>query len=122
MFVNRFGEPLSASGVRFKLAAYVKAVAETEPSLQTKHVTPDSFRHAVHFVSAGVDITIIRNWLGHVSLDSTNHYAKANLETGERHWNWSTSDAGRSSVCVFQKVLAPISVSRGPQWSAPPPD
>ena len=28
-----------------------------------------------------VDITIIRSWLGHVSLDTTNHYAKANLET-----------------------------------------
>jgi site-specific recombinase XerD len=61
----------------------VKAAAETVPSLQTKHVTPHSFRHAtaVHLVSAGVDITVIRSWLGHVSLDTTNHYAKANLET-----------------------------------------
>ena len=83
MFVNRYGEPLSASGVRFKLAAYVKAAAETSPSLRTKHVTPHSFRHAtaVHLVSAGVDVTVIRSWLGHVSLDTTNHYARANLET-----------------------------------------
>ncbi|MEX2696667.1 tyrosine-type recombinase/integrase [Rhizobium mongolense] len=87
LFVNRYGEPLSASGVRFKLAAYVKTAAETVPSLQTKHVTPHSFRHAtaVHLVSAGVDITVIRGWLGHVSLDTTNHYAKANLEKSERH-------------------------------------
>lgn len=83
LFVNRYGEPLSASGLRFKLAAYLKAAAETMPSLQTKHVTPHSFRHAtaVHLVSAGVDITVIRSWLGHVSLNATNHYAKANLET-----------------------------------------
>jgi integrase len=83
LFVNRYGEPLSVSGVRFKLAAYVNAAAETMPSLQTKHVTPHSFRHAtaVHLVSAGVDITVTRNWLGHVSLDTTNHYAKANHET-----------------------------------------
>jgi site-specific recombinase XerD len=83
LFVNRYGEPLSASGVRFKLAAYVKAAAETLPSLRTKHVTPHSFRHAtaVHLVSAGVDVTVIRSWLGHVSLDTTNHYARANLET-----------------------------------------
>lgn len=46
LFVNRYGEPLSASGVRFRLIAYVKAAAETMPSLQTKHVTPHSFRHA----------------------------------------------------------------------------
>jgi hypothetical protein len=35
----------------------------------------------VHLVAAGVDITVIRSWLGHVSLDTTNHYAQANLET-----------------------------------------
>ena len=83
VFVNRYGAPLSASGVRFKLAEYVHAAASTVPSLGSKHVTPHSFRHAtdVHLVAAGVDITVIRSWLGHVSLDTTNHYAQANLET-----------------------------------------
>jgi integrase/recombinase XerC len=45
------------------------------PSLASKYVTPHSFRHAtvVHLVAAGVDITVIRSWLGHVSLDTTSH-------------------------------------------------
>jgi site-specific recombinase XerD len=83
IFVNRYGVPLGASGVRFKLAKYVQAAAGTVPSLKSKDVTPHSFRHAtaVHLVAAGVDITVIRSWLGHVSLDTTNHYAQANLET-----------------------------------------
>jgi site-specific recombinase XerD len=83
IFVNRYGLPMGASGVRFKLADYVAAAAETTPSLRSKHVTPHSFRHAtaVHLVAAGVDITVIRSWLGHVSLDTTDHYAQANLET-----------------------------------------
>jgi len=83
IFVNRYGVPLGASGVRFKLANYVEAAAQTVPSLASKRVTPHSFRHAtaVHLVAAGVDITVIRSWLGHVSLDTTNHYAQANLET-----------------------------------------
>jgi site-specific recombinase XerD len=83
IFVNRYGVPLGASGVRFKLARYVNAAAQTTPSLTSKHVTPHSFRHAtaVHLVAAGVDVTVIRSWLGHVSLDTTNHYAQANLET-----------------------------------------
>ena len=82
IFVNRYGAPLGASGVRFKLAAYVEAATEVSPSLESKRVTPHSFRHAtaVHLVAAGVDITVIRSWLGHVSLDTTNHYAQANLE------------------------------------------
>jgi site-specific recombinase XerD len=83
LFVNRYGAPLGASGVRFKLAQYVAAAAEKVPSLASKKVTPHSFRHAtaVDLVAAGVDITVIRSWLGHVSLDTTNHYAQANLET-----------------------------------------
>ena len=82
MFVNGYGDPLGASGVRFKLAAYVAAAARTVLTLGSKKVTPHSFRHAtaVHLVSAGVDITVIRSWLGHVSLDTTNHYAQANLD------------------------------------------
>ncbi len=83
IFVNRYGVPLGASGFRFKLARYINDAAKVAPSLKEKHVTPHSFRHAtaVHLVAAGVDITVIRSWLGHVSLDTTNHYAQANLET-----------------------------------------
>lgn len=103
LFINRYGEPLSASGVRFKLAAYVKAAAETSPTLRDKHVTPHAFRHAtaVHLISAGVDVTVIRSWLGHVSLDTTNHYARANLETKRK---------------ALEKVGAPETPTRQPSW------
>ena len=103
IFVNRYGEPLGASGVRFKLAAYVKEAAKSVPTLRTKHVTPHSFRHAtaVHLVAAGVDITVIRSWLGHVSLDTTNHYAQANLETKRR---------------ALERVSAPAASNLPPSW------
>jgi site-specific recombinase XerD len=83
LFVNRYGAPLGASGVRFKLAQYVQAAARAVPSLASKKVSPHTFRHAaaVHLVAAGVDVTVIRSWLGHVHLDTTNHYAQANLDT-----------------------------------------
>jgi site-specific recombinase XerD len=82
-FVNRYGEPLGAAGVRFKLKQYVVAAARKVPSLATKRVTPHTWRHSVgvQLVAAGVDVTVIRNWLGHARLDTTNHYARANLET-----------------------------------------
>lgn len=83
IFRNRYGEPLGAAGVRFKLQHYVLRAAEKMPSLKGKHVSPHTFRHAmgVAMVAAGVDITVIRSLMGHVSLDTTNHYARANLET-----------------------------------------
>jgi site-specific recombinase XerD len=86
VFVNRYGQPLGAAGVRYRLEQYVAAAAKSLPTLVKKRITPHTFRHTVGvaLVSAGVDVTVIRNWLGHVSLDTTNHYARANLETKRR--------------------------------------
>ena len=86
LFVNRYGQPLGAAGVRFKLAQYVQAAGKELPSLQKKRVHPHTFRHTagVQLVAAEVDVTVIRSWLGHVRLDTTNHYARANLETKRR--------------------------------------
>ncbi len=43
-----------------------------------RHITPHVLRHttAVHLLEAGVEINVIRGWLGHVSLDTTNRYAE----------------------------------------------
>lgn len=82
LFVNRYGQPLGASGLRSKLARYIAAAAEGAPSLRNKRITPHTFRHAaaVSLVSSGNDVTVIRDWLGHASLDTTYLYARANLE------------------------------------------
>jgi site-specific recombinase XerD len=34
---------------------------------------------AVHLLESGVDVNVIRRWLGHVSLDTTNRYAEINI-------------------------------------------
>jgi site-specific recombinase XerD len=83
LFVNCYGNPLGAAGVRFKLNQYVRCAAQTMPSLAKKDISPHTFRHAagVMLVSAGTDVTVIRSFLGHERLDTTNLYARANLET-----------------------------------------
>ena len=86
IFANRYGRPLHASGVRFRLRQHVAAAAKHHPRLREKHVTPHTFRHtaAVHLVAAGVDVTVIQSWLGHAHLDTTFLYAQANVETKRR--------------------------------------
>ncbi len=83
IFVNRYGQPLSAAGIRFKLKQYVQSASLQVPSLAKKRITPHTWRHSVgvQLVAAGVDVTVIRSWLGHARLDTTNHYARANLDT-----------------------------------------
>jgi site-specific recombinase XerD len=83
IFCNRYGRKLGASGVRFQLHQYIASACKTVPSLSAKRISPHTFRHttAVHLIASGVDITVIRSWLGHAQLDTTNHYAQANLQT-----------------------------------------
>ena len=61
---------------------YARKVTAKMPELAAKRVGPHSIRHtcASHLLRAGVDINTIRAWLGHVSLDTTNVYAEADLE------------------------------------------
>jgi integrase/recombinase XerD len=43
------------------------------------------FRHtvAVHLLEAGTEPNVIRGWLGHVSLNTTNRYAEINIRAKE---------------------------------------
>ena len=103
LFVNRYGHPLGASGVRFKLKKYVAAAARKVSSLGGKRISPHKFRHAtaVSLVAAGVDVTVIRSWLGHASLDTTNIYARANLETKRK---------------ALEKVDPSVRPGKPPRW------
>jgi site-specific recombinase XerD len=103
IFVNRYRSPLTASGVRFRLRQYVQAATKRVPTLSKKRVTPHVFRHstAVHLIAAGVDVTVIRSWLGHAHLDTTNHYAQANLETKRK---------------ALEQVDAKLRPAKPPRW------
>jgi hypothetical protein len=48
--------------------------------LLTREPTCDSTFNGHPSAGAGVDINTIRAWLGHVSLETTNRYAEADLE------------------------------------------
>ena len=82
VFVNHRGEILTRYGVRYLLNKYVQIATKNCPSLKEKHIHPHSIRHtcAMHLLESGVDINTIRAWLGHVHIDTTNRYARINLE------------------------------------------
>lgn len=48
-------------------------------------MSPHVFRHtcAVHLVESGVEINVIRGWLGHADLTTTNRYAQINTKAKE---------------------------------------
>lgn len=51
-----------------------------------RRVTPHLLRHtaAVHLLESGVEVNVIRGWLGHVSLETTNRYAEITMRAKEK--------------------------------------
>jgi site-specific recombinase XerD len=81
LFVNHHGRPLSRSGIANIIQRYAARAATTTPSLQGLRVTPHTLRHttAMHLLQSGVELNVIRSWLGHVSIATTNRYIEIDL-------------------------------------------
>lgn len=81
VFTSRRGQALTRYGiyklVRRHTAHLQKRGADTTP----RPISPHVFRHstAVHLLESGVEVNVIRAWLGHVSLETTNRYAEITL-------------------------------------------
>ena len=81
LFVNRHGQSLSRSGIANLIERYTIKAAATTPGLQGQRVTPHTFRHttAMHLLQSGVEVNVIRSWLGHASISTTSHYIEIDL-------------------------------------------
>jgi site-specific recombinase XerD len=82
LFVNQDGSRLTRFGVRYIISRRVSNAAPACPSLLTRRVTPHTFRHttAMHLLQSNVDLSMIRSWLGHSSIETTNGYVEIDLE------------------------------------------
>jgi integrase/recombinase XerD len=83
VFVSQQRKPLTRFGI-YKIVKRHTATLKCS-ALGEGHggLFPHAFRHstAVHLLEVGVEVNVIRGWLGHVSLDTTNRYAEITLRT-----------------------------------------
>jgi integrase/recombinase XerD len=105
VFLSTGGRPLT----RFGLYKLVRRHTVSVPTGENQRaVSPHVFRHttAVHLLESGVDVNVIRGWLGHVGLDTTNRYAEINIrmkqEALEACQPPSTSSVGPPRRPVWQ--------------------
>lgn len=82
VFCNRAGTRLSRDGVAYLLRKYTAMAARTSPAFRRRRVSPHTLRHscAAALLQSGVDITVIRDYLGHASIATTNRYVATNLK------------------------------------------
>lgn len=83
LFINQRGQRLTRFGIGRLVARYLRLAAERCSSLRGKQLSTHSFRHstAVHLLEHGAEMHVIKAWLGHRSVRSTDHYLDLNLQS-----------------------------------------
>jgi integrase/recombinase XerD len=76
-------QPLTRYGI-YKIVR--RHAADLDDSRTGRRVSPHTFRHtaAVHLLEAGVEVNVIRGWLGHADLTTTNRYAEINTKAKQQ--------------------------------------
>jgi site-specific recombinase XerD len=83
---NRFGRPLTRSGVAWQLQVILRHARKTVASVSQTKISPHIVRHttAMHLLQSGVAHELISLWLGHESPETTHGYVEADLEMKRR--------------------------------------
>ena len=107
LFLNTDGNRLTRYGVRYIVSHRIGQAAQRCPTLLTRRVTPHTWRHttAMHLLQSNVDLAMIRSWLGHASIETTNTYVEIDLEMKRR------------TLAAAEKIL-PKPRSPGRSWRA----
>lgn len=81
LFTNHHGKRLSRSGLRYLFQKYAHQLRQQHPEFN-QSISPHSLRHTkgMHLLQGGVSLDVIRDFLGHVDIKTTEIYARANLE------------------------------------------
>ena len=79
LFFNSWRAKLSNPGITYILHKYASMARIAHPDIVPSTPTPHTFRHsrAMHLLQAGVNLVYIRDLLGHVSIQTTEIYARA---------------------------------------------
>ncbi|MBI2502401.1 MAG: site-specific integrase [Candidatus Latescibacteria bacterium] len=82
LFVNATGRPLTRFGLRYIIRQCALAATHSCPPLATKPISPHTFRHttALHLLQSGVELNVVRCWLGHASIETTHGYVEVDLD------------------------------------------
>ena len=102
VFVNHQGKRLTRPGVTYILNKYMAQVSWLEGK---KGITPHVLRHskAMHLLRADVDLHYIRDFLGHVQIETTEVYARADAEMKRKALETANLDLPAEFQTSWQK-------------------
>ena len=93
VFYANGNKQMTIAGIEKTVKKYVRLAKEQNPYLfQEESYSPHSFRHstATHMLEAGVPLIVIKNFLGHASVQTTQIYAEISANKANQYlkkWN-----------------------------------
>jgi integrase/recombinase XerD len=99
VFTSRQQQPLTRFGIYKIVRRFTRMLDKPASGRPHRVVSPHCFRHttAVHLLEAGVEPNVIRGWLGHVDLATTNRYAEITLRMKQEALSTCQPPAGSAS-------------------------
>ena len=93
LFPSRSKSKLTREGIAYVVKKYARDAIKTAPHLFPDHVSPHCFRHskAIHLLQSGVNLIYIRDFLGHVDIQTTEIYARIDGEMKRKALEKSTN-------------------------------
>lgn len=109
VFLNEKGARLTRFGVSHIIKERVSDAAKHESSLADRKITPHTFRHttALHLIQSGIDITVVKEWLGHTDVKTTSLYVEIDIEMK------------RKALDAFPPPVQPGTAYERPNWRKP---
>ena len=108
IFSSQTHEHMTISCVEEIYKKYIKLAKEKTPNLfKEEHYSPHSMRHTTgqHMLEAGVPIMVIKSFLGHASVQTTQIYTESPQATVDKHIReWNEMNFPRS-VYIDEKDL-----------------
>lgn len=82
LFKNHMNKQFTRQGINYLFSKYVKMARMDDPEIIPENFSPHKMRHttAMELVESGVDLIYIRDLLGHVSVSTTEVYARADAQ------------------------------------------
>lgn len=82
LFINHMKNQFTRQGICYIVTKYSDAARKIDPNLIPVDMSPHKLRHstAMGLVASGVDLIYIRDLLGHVSVRTTERYARADAK------------------------------------------
>jgi site-specific recombinase XerD len=104
LFFNSRKEKLTRSGINYIVEKYSEAARKENRMMLPEKISCHCFRHskAMHLLQAGVNLVYIRDILGHVSVQTTEIYARA--------------DSKQKRIAI-EKAYVNINPNEKPLWS-----